>query len=252
MEFAPWIYAVLFAVGLLAGWVDSIAGGGGLIALPALLNLGLPVPLALGTSKFQSAFGTLSASWNYARSGLVDFRACRIGMVATLIGAALGTLAVQRIDPHLLGRLIPWLLAAILAYTVFRPTLGEREQPPRLRRPVFFTVFGLGLGFYDGFFGPGAGSFWAISLILFLGQNFARATAHTKVMNATSNLVSLALFASAGLVHVGAGLAMGVGQLLGARLGSRLVVQRGARVIRPIFLIVVTLTLIRLIWMTYR
>jgi hypothetical protein len=117
---------------------------------------------------------------------------------------------------------------------------------------LYYTVFGLGLGFYDGFFGPGAGSFWALSLILLLGQNFARATAHTKVMNLTSNLVSLALFAGAGLVHAGAGLAMGTGQIVGARLGSRLVLRRGAHFVRPVFLTVVTLTLARLIWLNYR
>jgi uncharacterized membrane protein YfcA len=107
MEFAPWIYPVLFAVGLLAGWVDAIAGGGGLIALPALLTLGLPAPLALGTNKFQSACGTLLATRHYLRSGLVDLRSCRLGIAATLVGAAAGTLTVQHFDPHLLGRLIP-------------------------------------------------------------------------------------------------------------------------------------------------
>ncbi len=252
MDFAPWTYPLLFAVGLTAGWVDSIAGGGGLIALPVLLNLGLPVPLALGTSKFQSTCGTLAAAWHYVRSGLVDFRGCRNGIAATFVGAALGTLTVQRFDPHLLGRIIPWLLAAILVYTLFRPAIGEQDHPPRLGADLFYSAFGLGLGFYDGFFGPGVGSFWALALILLLGQNFARATAHTKVMNLTSNLVSLALFASAGSVHLGAGLVMGTGQVVGARLGSRLVVRRGAKFIRPIFLGVVTLTLIRLIWISYR
>jgi uncharacterized membrane protein YfcA len=252
MHFAPWIYPLFFVVGLLAGWVDSIAGGGGLIALPALLTLGLPVPLALGTNKLQSACGTVSASWHYARSGLVDIRTCGLGIGATFIGAAIGTLTVQRIDSHLLSRLIPWLLAVILIYSIFRPDVGAEDRPPRLRAGVFFGIFGLLLGFYDGFFGPGAGAFWAISLILLLGQNFARATAHTKVMNATSNLVSVALFAHAGLVAFGIGLVMGAGQLVGTRLGSQLVVRRGSRFIRPIFLTVVALTLLRLLWVNYR
>jgi len=252
MEFAPWVYPLLFCTGLAAGLVDSIAGGGGLIALPMLLTLGLPVPAALGTNKFQSACGTLSASWQYVRRGLVDFRACRLGIAATFVGATAGALAVQRMDSHLLGRLIPWLLAAILVYTFFRPTVGERDQPPRLGQNVFFLVFGLGLGFYDGFFGPGVGSLWAIALILMLGQNFAKATGYTKVMNLTSNLISVALFAHAGLVHYGAGAAMGAGQIIGARLGSRQVLKKGARFIRPIFLTVVGLTLVRLVWINYR
>jgi uncharacterized membrane protein YfcA len=252
MEFALWIYVALFAAGLLAGWVDAIAGGGGLIALPVLLTLGLPVPVALGTNKFQSACGTLFAVRHYARSGLIDFRACGLGIAATLVGALLGTFTVQRIDPALLGRLVPWLLAGILLYTIFRPAAGAADQPPRMPARAFFLGFGLLLGFYDGFFGPGAGSFWAIAFVLLLGQNFARATAHTKVMNVTSNLASLALFASAGMVHWIAGLTMAAGQIVGASLGSRLVVSRGARFVRPVFLVVVSLTLARLIYLNYR
>lgn len=251
MHLAPWSYPLLFLAGLVAGLVDSIAGGGGLIALPALLNFGLPVPLALGTNKFQSTFGSVTASWHYARRGVVELRPCLPGILLTLLGSLGGALAVQQIDSHLLGRLVPWLLAAILLYTVFRPAIGVHEQPPRMREGLFFTVFGLGLGFYDGFFGPGVGSFWAIALIMLLGQNFTRATGTTKLMNAASNLAALAVFASAGLVHLGAGLAMGAGQLVGARLGAGLVVTKGARFIRPVFLTMVTLTLARLILVSY-
>jgi uncharacterized membrane protein YfcA len=115
----------------------------------------------------------------------------------------------------------------------------------------FYILFGLGLGFYDGFFGPGTGSFWAISLVLVLGQNFTKATATAKVMNATSNLAGFALFAVNGLVHIPAGLCMAAGQVVGGRLGAGLVVTRGARFIRPVFLIMVTLTLARLLWVSY-
>lgn len=252
MHFSAWAYFVLFATGLLAGLVDSIAGGGGLIALPALMLFGMPVPLALGTNKFQSACGTLVAAGHYARSGLVDFRACRIGIVATLVGAAAGALTVRQIDSQSLGRLVPWLLAVILVYTILRPKIGSEDQPPKMKPAVFYGGFGLMLGFYDGFFGPGVGSFWAVAFILLLGLNFAKATAHTKVMNLTSNLTSIAIFAGAGLIHLPAGLSMGAGQILGARLGSGLVVKRGAGFIRPIFLVVVGLTLVRLIWINYR
>ena len=252
MDFAPWVYPLLFATGLVAGLVDSIAGGGGVIALPVLLSLGLPVPLALGTSKLQGTCGSLAASWHYFRHGVVDLRACRVGIVATLVGAAVGTLAVQSMDSSLLARLIPWLLGAILLYTIFRPAIGIEGRPPRMAAGTFFTLFGLGLGFYDGFFGPGVGSFWAIALILLLGYDFTRATGATKVMNATSNVVSVILFAHAGLVLVGAGAAMGAGQIVGARFGTGLVVKKGARFIRPIFLTMVGLTLLRLIWVGRR
>jgi hypothetical protein len=252
MHFAPWVYALIFLTGLVAGVADSIAGGGGLIALPVLLGLGLPVPVALGTNKLQSMCGVASAAWHYARRGMVDFRACRLGIFTTFMGAVAGVLTVQHTDTHLLGRVIPWLLLLILLYTIFRPAVGEQDQPPRMRAGVFFTVFGLVLGFYDGFFGPGAGSFWAIALIIGLGQNFAKATAHTKIMNLVSNAVAVVLFGVAGLINYPAAIAMGAGQIIGGRIGSGLVVKKGARFVRPIFLIVVSLTLLRLIWVNYR
>ncbi len=252
MQLGLWHYVLLFGVALVAGCVDAVAGGGGLIALPALLNLGLPVPLALGTNKFQSTFGSLTASWHFTRTGVVDLRACRFGIALTLAGALLGAFAVQQIDSHLLGKLVPWLLAAILLYTLLRPAIGTQDHPPRMREGAFYTIFGLGLGFYDGFFGPGTGSFWAIGLVLLLGYNFTKATGITKVMNATSNVAALALFAAAGLIELRAGCVMAVGQLLGARLGAGLVVTRGAKFIRPVFLTMVTLTLARLLWLNYR
>jgi uncharacterized membrane protein YfcA len=251
MPLELWHYPLLFFVGLIAGTVDAVAGGGGLITVPALLNLGLPVPLALGTNKFQSSFGSVSASVHFVRCGAVTLRECRLGILMTLLGALLGAVTVQQIDADLLHYVVPWLLIAILLYTLLRPSIGIENHPPKIPAPLFFTAFGLGLGFYDGFFGPGTGSFWAIALVLLLGQNFTRATAFTKIMNATSNLASLALFAAAGLVHLGAGATMAAGQLVGGRLGAGLVVTRGARLIRPVFLIVVSLTLARLLWVSY-
>ena len=242
------VYFLLVATGLAAGLVDSIAGGGGLIALPVLLNLGLPPGLALGTNKFQSCCGTLTASRHYVNEGVVDLRSCRPGIAFTFVGALLGAFAVEQINSGALARIIPWLLAAILAYTVFRPKVGKYDHPPRLPATAFFAVAGPGLGFYDGFFGPGAGSLWTISLILLLGQNFTRATGYTKIMNATSNLASLALFIPTHRVLFPAGIAMAAGQVAGARLGSGLVVKKGARFIRPIFLTIVALTLARLLY----
>ena len=147
-----------------------------------------------------------------------------------------------------LARIIPWFLGAILAYTIFRPQVGAYDHPAKLHPPAFFVLAGLGLGFYDGFFGPGVGSLWTISFILVLGQNFTRATGYTKIMNATSNVASLALFIPTHRVLYGAGAAMAAGQIVGARLGSGLVVKKGARFIRPIFLTIVALTLVRLLY----
>jgi uncharacterized membrane protein YfcA len=238
-------------VGLVAGAVDAIAGGGGILSLPVLLNLGLPAPLALGTNKLQSSLGAVTAVWRYARQGLLDARACRTGVAATLVGALAGAGAVELIDTRVLETAIPWLLGAIVIYSLIRPRLGEQDHPPRLGNRAFFIAFGLGLGFYDGIFGPGVGSFWTIALVGLQGQNFLKATAYTKVMNATSNLASLAVFAFNGHLHLAAGLTMGAGQLVGARLGAGLAIRRGARFVRPIFLTMVTLVMVRLLWMRF-
>lgn len=234
-----WLYPVLFLTGLVAGFVDSIAGGGGLISIPVFLNLGMPVMDALGTSKLQATFGSGSAAWHFSRAGLIDFRGSRRGMVFTFLGAMLGTVALQRVDPGLLRQSIPWLLAAIALYMLFQPRLGDEDIHPRWGRQVFYVVFGLGLGFYDGFFGPGTGTFWAMAFLLGLGYNLTRATAHTKLMNFTSNVASLLLFVAGGHIQYPAGLAMGAGQWLGARLGSRTVITKGTRLIRPVFITVV-------------
>ena len=234
-----WHWPVLTATGLAAGFVDSIAGGGGLITVPVLLNLGLPPPVALGTNKLQATFGSGSATYGYGRAGLIAWSQCSAGVVFSLAGAVLGTLTVQRLDPGLLRRLIPWLLVAVAIYALVQPRFGEAGSPPRLGRVLFFLLVGSALGFYDGFFGPGTGSFWAVAFVVGLGFNLTRATAHTKLMNFASNVGSLAVFLLGGQVVWTYGLAMGLGQCVGARLGARVVVRRGARFIRPIFIAVV-------------
>lgn len=244
-------FVLLFCAGLVAGVVDAIAGGGGLITLPALLGAGLPAPLALGTNKLGSVFGTASATWSFARRGAVDLRECAAGAAWTGVGAVAGAFTVRRIDPDLLARGIPWLLAVLVVYMMVRPQLGDKDLHHRMERPAFYALFGLALGFYDGFFGPGVGSFWTIAFITVLGHNFVRAAAHTKVMNLASNAAALAFFAAAGSVLLLPGLALGAGQLLGARLGAHLALTRGARFVRPIFLLMASLTVARLVHQYY-
>ena len=234
-----WQLPLLFATGLAAGFVDSIAGGGGLITLPVLLHLGMGPQLALGTNKLQAVFGSGSATWHYARARAMPLRECARGFALTLVGAATGALCVQQLDAALLRKLIPVMLAIIALFLLLRPRLGERDLHPRLPRTVFDVGFGLALGFYDGFFGPGTGTFWVMAFVLGLGFNLTKATGSTKAMNFASNLASLAVFACAGQIALAAGLVMGAGQLLGARLGAGLVIRRGAQLIRPVFLTVV-------------
>ena len=143
------------------------------------------------------------------------------------------------------------LLAAIVLYAILQPRAGSREHPPRLLSPLFFTFTGLGLGFYDGFFGPGAGSFWTVALIAVMGYDFMRATGATKIVNAASARAALGVFMVAGHVHYAAGLTMGGGQVIGARIGSGLVVKKGARLVRPVFLTMVVLVMLRLLWVSH-
>jgi hypothetical protein len=246
-----WLHPILFLTGLGAGFVDSIAGGGGLITIPVLLNLGLSPQDALGTNKLQATFGSGSATWNYGRAGLIAYRECVAGIVFTFGGALVGTLMVQQLNPAFLKQVIPWLLLAIALYLLFQPKLGEKDIHPRLTPRLFHLAFGLLIGFYDGFFGPGTGTFWAMAYVLGLGFNLTKATAHTKVMNFTSNAASLLAFLWGGQVHYLAGLAMGVGQLVGARLGARMVIRRGTKFIRPVFITVVLALTLKLLWDNY-
>jgi uncharacterized protein len=246
------IYPVLFATGLLAGLVDSIAGGGGLITLPVLLGFGFSPQFALGTNKLQSSFGSGSAMVHFAGAKTVSPGESIAGAVFTAIGAALGASAVQRLDPGFLRAVIPYLLLTIAIYTILTPRLGRSDIHPRLPVRLFYPLFGIVLGFYDGFFGPGTGSFWVVALMLGLGYNMTKATGYTKVMNFSSNIVSLLVFIIGGHVSYAAGFTMGAGQALGARIGSRLVIKRGTSVVRPIFIIMVLAVTAKLFYDNYR
>ncbi len=245
---SPAYWPLLFLVGLVAGFVDAIAGGGGLITVPVLLGTGMTPAEALATNKLQATFGSGSAAWHYRSARLVTVREAWVGILATAIGATLGTVAVTRLDPALLRRVIPILLL-IAAWLVWRrPSLGAAERPPRARRTPFLAVTGLVMGFYDGFFGPGTGTFWTLLLVGGLGFELLKSTAWTKVMNFTSNLVSLAAFAMVTRMDWVAGLLMGAGQWCGARLGARVALRGGAAFVRPIFLTMVLLAAAKLFY----
>ena len=237
-QLQPLAFALVVLAGGAAGFVDSIAGGGGMISLPALLAAGLPPHLALGTNKLQSSFGSLTAALRYRAAGIVRFRDMIPGIAATAAGAALGALAVGAVDSGLLRLLIPLLLLAILVFLLLRPRFGLVQAERRVAWLPFWIIAGLTLGFYDGFFGPGTGTFWAMSLVGLAGLDMRGATAHTKVANFTSNLLSLAVFAAAGSVWLQVGLAMGVAEVAGAWAGSRLVLRRGAGFVRTMTLAV--------------
>ena len=239
---------LLFGAGLAAGFVDAIAGGGGLITVPALLWAGLPVQWALGTNKMQSACGTLLAVTRFARAGWIDWREVRLAIGVTFVFAALGAWAVSMLNKDLLKTIVPWLLLTVAVYALLSPRLGLQRSAARLSSNTFAILGGSLLGFYDGFFGPGTGSFWAIGLLSLRGFELTRATAYTKVVNLTSNVASLLVFLWAGSVVFKVALVMIAGQLIGARLGSGLVLKHGAPFVRVVFLIVVFALTAKLLW----
>lgn len=235
----------------MAGFVDSIAGGGGIISVPILLAVGLPPHLALGTNKLQSSFGSLTSSINYYRGGLVKLKDLGWGILFTAIGAAIGTFSIQQLSQSILQYLIPVLLLVVFLIVLVSKNLGIKDQQEKIRPKLFYLFFGLLIGFYDGFFGPGTGNFWMLAFVFFLGYNMRKATAYTKWMNFTSNIVALTFFAIGGKVLLIPGLIMAGGQLNGAFLGSRLVLRSGAKFIRAIFLLVTAATILRLIYTSF-
>lgn len=248
MKVTVWYYPLLFIAGFIAGLVDSIAGGGGIITLPVLLSLGFPPHLALGTNKFQASFGSFTASYYYVKKDVVELRSAVTGIIYTFIGSAVGTWVVQQVSSDVLKYIIPVLLIAIIIYTFYKPDIGEDDKKMRMNEHLFYLIAGLSLGFYDGFFGPGTGSFWAVAFVLGLGFNLKKATGYTKVMNFTSNIISFVVFVIGGNVLYTAGFVMAVGQIAGAKIGSELVIKKGARFVRPVFITIVVLTTLKIIY----
>jgi uncharacterized protein len=246
-----WIFPALFATAFIAGLIDSISGGGGLLTLPVLLGVGIPPHLALGTNKLQSTFGSFTSTYYYRRHSIVKIRETITGIIFTAIGTIIGTWTVQQVHPQILSHLIPWLLLIIAVYTIFTPKLGMQDKQPKLKKNYFYFLFGLMFGFYDGFFGPGVGSFWAIVFVLLMGFNLTKATGYTKAMNFTSNIVSAVVFIISGNAIYTIGFVMGIGQVLGSILGARLVIKKGAKLIRPVFITIVILTTLKLLYQNY-
>lgn len=244
----PLVYLLLFAAGFGGGFIDAIAGGGGLITVPALLATGMPPQMALGTNKLQSSFGTGMAVWRYSRAGLMEIPGLRLAVVMAFIASMGGAYAVSVLNKDLLQQLIPWLLAGVAVYTALNRKFGIQAGERKISPVVFAIVFGLALGFYDGFFGPGTGSFWTLAIVALLGLELKGATGYTKGANLASNVGSLCIFLANGSVHFAAAGAMIVGQLIGARLGSGMVIRKGAGFIRPVFLAVVFAMTAKLLW----
>ena len=236
-DLLPHTLLLLFAAAFLAGFVDSIAGGGGLISIPAMLIAGIPPLMTLGTNKLQSQFGALSATIAYARRGHVDLKSqTPMAMMASL-GGMLGAALATFVSAEALRMLMPVLLVVIAVYFAVKPNLSDIDG--RRRMPAF--VFGLTLvpliGLYDGIFGPGTGSFFMLAFVSLSGFGMLKATAHTKLLNLGSNVGAFLVFLASGAILWKIGLMMGLGQFLGAQVGSRFAMKSGAKIIKPLLIV---------------
>jgi len=231
------IILFLGIIAALAGFIDAIAGGGGLLTVPALLWVGIPPLNALATNKLQGCFGTATASVNFWRKGLLPINQLKTPIVMTFLGAICGTWLVQNVSSDSLNAIIPWLLISFALFFAFSPKASDLDRQARLSIGAFSISACSLIGLYDGFFGPGTGSFFMLAVILLLGFNITKATATIKLLNFTSNIASLLLFALGGHVLWLTGLVMGVGQMIGAWLGSQLAIKHGGKIIKPLIVL---------------
>ena len=243
----PWVYPLLTATAVLTGFIDAIAGGGGLIMMPALLFCGVPPLHALGTNKLQSMFGTGTALRNYGRSGLVEWRPNRLSVAVVFAGAVAGALVVQLIAVRVLNLIIPVLLVAAAIYILLSPRMTDEDAHHRVSSAGYAPLGGV-IGFYDGFFGPGTGTFFTTTLVALRGYGLTKATALTKLFNFTSNVASVLLFALGGHMMWLLGLCMAAGAMLGGYLGSHTALKFGARLIRPLLVVISLGMTARLLW----
>lgn len=240
--------ALMFGVAMVAGCVDTIAGGGGLIVLPTMLMVGMPPAVALATNKLQGSGGTFVASIYFLQKQIVRLQAIKLTVLMTFLGAVFGVWLVLQIESTVLKAVIPFLLITMGAYFALSPKLGATEQQQRIAHKTFSMVCAPLLGFYDGFFGPGTGMFMALSLVNLRGYTLTKATAHTKVLNCTSNVSSLLYFLAFGEVYWKVGLVMLAGQVIGSSIGARIVLAKGAALIRPVVSIVCFLMATKLLF----
>lgn len=234
IDLAPHLLVFLFIAAFIAGFIDSIAGGGGLITVPAMLIAGVPPLHTLGTNKLQSLFGSSSATIAYARRGHVNVHDQWPMAAMAVLGGALGAMLATIVPGDVLKAIMPFLLVVIGLYFGFKPRISDEDKQARIT-PFLFGLTAVPLiGFYDGVFGPGTGSFFMLAFVALAGFGVLKATAHTKLLNFGSNVGAFIVFLLNGVVLWKAGLIMGAGQFIGAQAGSRLAMRNGAKLIKPL------------------
>ncbi|WP_299014810.1 TSUP family transporter [uncultured Photobacterium sp.] len=250
----PSMMIILGLVAFAAGFIDAVAGGGGMLTVPALLSLGLPPHIALGTNKLAATFASSTAAWTYYRKQLFSPSFWRASFAATLFGAIGGTLVVDLISTAWLEKALPLVILAVAIYTIWHPhPKGNSYKLPSRCRKLTQKQWlqGTSLGFYDGLAGPGTGAFWTVSNMALYRLDILMASGLAKAMNFTSNMTSLITFAILGHINFALGLTMGICLMMGAYIGAHSAIRFGAKFIRPVFVTAVIVLAVKLAWQAW-
>lgn len=247
-EVALDIALMLACAAFLAGFIDAIAGGGGLITLPALLLAGASPIEALSTNKVQGPFGSFTSAMSYAARGHVDLRAQAGPAALAFLGAAAGAGIATVMPSQHLRVILPVLLIGVALFFALKPGLGDIDRAERMRPALFNVLIVPLIGAYDGFLGPGTGSFYMIAYVMLAGHGLLKATAHTKVMNFATNIGAVTVFALFGKPWWLTGILMGLANVFGARCGALVAMRGGARTIKPLLVATSIAMAGKLIW----
>lgn len=245
----PYLLATLSFIGFIAGFIDAIAGGGGLLTVPVLLTSGLPPHIALGTNKLSACFGSLTASITFYRKKLFNPLFWVLAAIATTFGAVIGTIIVNLISAEALNKFLPIIILLCAVYTLFSKSVISESATLPLKNGVLKikqTVQGFLLGFYDGVAGPGTGTFWTVSSLALYKMNILLSSGLARSMNFISNFTSLITFIYLGQVDFVLGLGMGLFMVFGSWIGAHSAIKYGSKFIRPIFIFVVVIMAIKL------
>ncbi len=248
LEFSVEIIFLLMGAAFIAGFVDSIAGGGGLITLPVLLLSGMPPVAALATNKVQSVFGSCTAALTYAFSGRVSLREQMKPALVSFCAAAIGALLASRLPIEVIRFGLPVLLIGVALFFAFKPGLNDVDKAARISPLMFMAVIVPLIGFYDGVLGPGTGAFFMLAFVSLAGFGVLKATAHTKFLNFASNIGALTVFALVAKPFWSVGIMMGGAQVAGAFLGARLASRVGSKIIKPLLVSVSLALALKLIF----
>ena len=230
------LYLLLGLVAILAGFLDTLAGGGGLIVIPTLLLSGLSPVQAIATNKLQGSFGTLTSATAMLKNKLINIDEIKKPFIFAVVGSVAGAITIQFIPASIVRIIVPGVLVLIALYFLLAPSI-EKDRDPKVGAQVHDKAIVPAIGFYDGAIGPGAGSFYTLASSALRGKNLVKATATAKLLNFASNLAALVVFIIGGKIVWVTGLIMSIGTVIGAYLGSMVVVHGGAKYIKPVIVV---------------